>query len=232
MAIDINNGPAPIKFRKAIDPKEQDEKLHGVAKMYEEQFMREMVKAMRSTVQESGLVQVSQGEKLYREQMDHHNVEQWAKSGGLGLQNIIYQQLVDKYGSKLGIKAALEKPNGPFPMNEKANLQNQFSIQKNEALNSQSSSSNKVGSYKFEKSFLSEQPQELSAAWSGKVLGIQEFNPNEYALEIAHDNGLKSKMVFRGTVDRDLKVNSEVQSGQQVGLLSPEAQAFFWEVSK
>ena len=208
MSIEIG-GSAPIKFRKAIDPKEQDEKLRNVAKIYEEQFMREMVKAMRGTVQDSGLVQVSQGEKLYREQMDHHNVEKWASSGGLGLQKIIYQQLIEKSGAKLGIKAAIEKPQGPSKLSERSVLNDQ--LHNPQQLN---------------------KPHEMVSPWDGKVLKSYEFNPNEYALEIEHDNGLKSRMSFRGTLDKSISQGAIVKAGEPVGLLSPEAKSFFWNVNQ
>ena len=91
-------------LRKTLDPKQQDKKLREVAELYEGQFLREMVKAMRGTVQESGLVKVSQGEHIYREQLDQNYVDEWSKRGGLGFQEIIYKQLLEKYGEKMGIK--------------------------------------------------------------------------------------------------------------------------------
>jgi peptidoglycan hydrolase FlgJ len=52
---------------------------------------------------------------------------------------------------------------------------------------------------------------------------------DEYLLDLAHENGLKSQIVFKGQPMGDLK-GQELQAGDRIGLLSPEARAFFWNV--
>jgi len=49
-------------------------------------------------------------------------------------------------------------------------------------------------------------------------------------LGISHDGGLSGRLVFRGSTER-LNLGQEVQAGEQVGLLSPEAKSFFWNIN-
>ena len=223
--------PAPMKLHPTMDAKAQDAKLREVAELYEEQFLREMVKAMRGTVPEGGLVKTSQGEQIYREQLDQNYVEQWGKRGGLGLQEIIYKQLMEKFGQKMGLRAMQAQPKGPIALDEKSKLQNPFAVKRAETLSADQLR------LEFQKAALSSnQPQSLQAPWSGSVLGAKQINPNEYVLEMAHDNGLKSQFVFRGSLANSVLEPSSaspksVQAGDTIGLLSPEAKSFFWTVS-
>src|SRR4051812_46117802 len=104
-----------MKIQKGLPPAEvktTEEKFREVAELYEKHFMREMVKAMRSTVPESGLIQANQAEKIFREQLDDNYVDKWSERGGVGFADVIYKQLMDRYGSVLQ-KQKLGRPQGP-----------------------------------------------------------------------------------------------------------------------
>jgi flagellar protein FlgJ len=232
MANDVSGlKPAPLPMHKKVDAAAADQKLHEVAQLYEEQFLREMVKAMRGTVPEGGLIKVSQGEQLYREQLDQNYTEKWSKQGGLGLQEMIYQQLVEKFGAKMGLGQAAVKPQGPLPLEAQAHFR---------SLVRASSAGAGLGLQlerqpvpQLENSPVSRPPTPLQNAWDGKLLGVHEINPNEYVIQIGHDNGLSSKTVFRGTLAPELRQpsgDSTIKAGAPLGLLSPEAQSFFWQV--
>jgi len=108
------NSSLPLK--KTITVDDVKEQMRTAAQGYEELFLNEMVKAMRSTVSESGLVPVSGTEKYFREQMDFDRVKSWASKGGVGLQDMVYNQLIEKYGPRLGIEpqsAARAQSAGP-----------------------------------------------------------------------------------------------------------------------
>jgi flagellar protein FlgJ len=75
-----------------------DEQIRQAAELYETQFMNEMVKAMRKTVPESEFMAPSMAQKIYREQLDSQNVEAWVERGGIGLADIIEQQIREKSG--------------------------------------------------------------------------------------------------------------------------------------
>ncbi len=248
MAADpVNLKTAAIGLQRKLDPSAADKKLRDVAQLYEEQFLREMVKAMRGTVPDGGLVKVSQGETIYREQLDQNYVEQWGKQGGLGLQKLIYDQLIDKFGSKMGLKTPEQAPAGPIALDPKSNLNNPFSVRATPSAN------NKNVSFEFHKAQPSDDllakselkaPEfkatdaralEIKAPWTGQILGSYQINPSEYVVEMSHNNGLKSQLVFRGSLANSSSETGvlgprSVQAGENIGLLSPEAKSFFWTV--
>ena len=80
------------------DAEKVEKQFKEVAQLYEKHFMREMMKAMRSTVPDSNFIKQNQGEKIFREQLDQEYVEKWGDHGGIGLSDMIYNQLIEKYG--------------------------------------------------------------------------------------------------------------------------------------
>lgn len=226
MSVDSGNGVKPgfVPFqRPRPTAADQDRKLREVAELYQRQFMQEMVKAMRGTVQESGLVKVSQAEKIYREQLDQNYVENWSKKGGVGLADLIYQQLVEKIGPQMGLRKEISKPQGPIPLDASSNFTGMIKATQNGPKTSIH--------YQLD---LQTGPQstqsiQVKAPWSGTLLGTQKLESDEYLLEMLHDNGIKSQFVFRGKTLHDLG-QGPIQEGQNIGLLSLEARNFFWNV--
>jgi Rod binding domain-containing protein len=96
MRIYKNSTIEPIQINQKTGKTELDKKIRGAAELYEKQFLREMTKAMRSTVKESELIPVSQGEKIFREQLDQQYADQWGDQGGIGLADLIEQKLREK----------------------------------------------------------------------------------------------------------------------------------------
>ena len=111
----------PSRFMGKPVQKSPDQKLHEVSEMYEKHFLREMMKAMRSTVHEGGFIQQNQAERIFKEQLDDHYVDKWSEKGGIGLSKVIYDQLIDKFGVQMGIKKAVARPQGPLTLDEKSN---------------------------------------------------------------------------------------------------------------
>ncbi len=87
----------------AQQPSAQDRQLREAAQMYEQHFLMEMIKAMRSTVDHSGLVPQSAAESLFQQKLDQEYAEEWAQSGGIGLADMIYQQIKEKIDSSGGL---------------------------------------------------------------------------------------------------------------------------------
>lgn len=86
---------------KSIKPQQNlpptlDDKIREAAKMYEQQFLQEMIRAMRKTVQNSEITKPSMGEQIYQDQMFDQYAEQWANQGGNGLADVIYRELKEK----------------------------------------------------------------------------------------------------------------------------------------
>lgn len=202
--------------------KSMEEKLRDVSQMYEKHFLGEMVKAMRSTVHEGGFIQSNQAEKIFKEQLDQEYVEKWGAQGGIGLADLIYQQMVDRYGEKMGLKAPVQKPQGPLPVSEK-DLFTAKSFQ-------QARKSENI-SFRFDKKYSTEglesRPIEVSSPWDGILLEKKTLLTGETLLEVNHDNGLKSQLVFKG-ISGKLSPGQKIQGGETLGLLSPEAKTFFW----
>lgn len=199
---------------------EMDTKFREVAEMYEKQFLREMTKAMRSTVQESGLVKVSQGEKIFREQLDNEYVEKWGDKGGIGLADMIYDQLLFRYGPKTPV----DKPQGPLELKEKSNF----------TLNRVAQAPGGGSSFEFSKiqqvPGSSDTQEKILSPWSGLLQKKLDLGPDEKFLEMWHDNGIKSRFAFKGTLN-NLQVGQKLQEGESLGYLSPETKNFFWNVS-
>lgn len=86
--IDLNNGNQKKAF---------EEKMDQAAALYEKQFLREMVSAMRATIQHSEISQPTMAEKIYKDKLYEEYVEKWSQRGGVGFRDIIYQQLLEKY---------------------------------------------------------------------------------------------------------------------------------------
>jgi hypothetical protein len=78
----------PSRFMGKPVQKSPDQKLHEVSEMYEKHFLREMMKAMRSTVHEGGFIQQNQAERIFKEQLDDHYVDKWSEKGGIGLSKV------------------------------------------------------------------------------------------------------------------------------------------------
>lgn len=196
-----------------------DEKFKEVSQMYEKQFLREMMKSMRSTVNESGLVKVNQGERIFREQLDNEYVEKWGDKGGIGLSDMIFEQLLFHYGPKVPI----EKPQGPVQLNEKSN----FTL--NRGISPKSTEANQTIEF-ARKTNGAAGPEKIIAPWSGLLKQKLDLGPDETFLEMWHDNGMKSRFVLKGTAEQ-LKVGQNLQEGESLGYLSPETKNFFWNVS-
>ncbi|MBC8259947.1 MAG: rod-binding protein [SAR324 cluster bacterium] len=70
-----------------------DAKLRETANEFEAIFIKQMLKSMRKSTVESELLPKSEGEKLFRSMLDEQYARLSAKSGSLGLGEMIYQQL-------------------------------------------------------------------------------------------------------------------------------------------
>jgi len=75
-------------------PPSLDDQLKKASKMYEQQFLGEMMNAMKKTVVQTE--EPSMAEKIYKDQMNDLYVEKWADNGGNGLADLIYKELKEK----------------------------------------------------------------------------------------------------------------------------------------
>ena len=73
--------------------KTDDTKLREASDDFEAIFIEQMLKTMRKTSLESNFIKKSEGEKIFRSMLDEQYAILSAKSGRLGLGEMIFQQL-------------------------------------------------------------------------------------------------------------------------------------------
>lgn len=215
--------------------KVSEEKLREVADLYENHFIREMVKQMRSTVHEGGLVKQNNAEKIFREQLDDEYADKWGKAGGIGLSNLIYDQLIDKFGPKMGLKHEIEKPRGPLNIDQKSNYSGiPVGQTREELLNSIGLNSSKINSDSLSFKFQSppDDNLKLENPWAGTLLDKKYLEMDQMQYRIKHDNGLESLILTRGTglgPEHKVSPGDSLQPGQQLGWVGKDS-PLFWTV--
>lgn len=218
-------------LRQLVSPedraKKTDEKFREVSDMYEKYFIREMMKEMRSTVHESGFIKQNNAEKIFRDQLDDQFADQWGKAGGIGLSGIIHDQLVQRYGEQMGMKAPIQKPHGPIDLNQKSNF---GGISASEFNSAQAKTKSEPVTFKFLTA--PDKKTEIKNPWVGTLLDKKYLEMDQIQYRIKHDNGLESLISTRGTglgPDLQLSQGDTIQSGQQLGWASA-ASPLFWTV--
>ena len=78
--------------------KDDEAKLREAANEFEAIFIQQMLKTMRKTSLESEFIKKSEGEKIFRSMLDEQYAIISAKSGSLGLGEMIFQQLRSNLG--------------------------------------------------------------------------------------------------------------------------------------
>lgn len=219
----------PIQFQKsiALQPnmqerlKEQDQQIRDAAKMYEQQFLGEMVKAMRQTVQEDGVVKTNFAEKLYRQQLDDQYVDSWSAQGGVGLSEIIYKQIKERYFPE----APSPTPQGPIQLKKTHELQ-----QSDQMKTFMSIQPEKGASFRFEfmKDFKGEAPEVVSP-WEAKVLSAFQTADGQQIVKLSHGDKCQSLLAFNGR-RTELKVGDEIHTGQKLGVLDPSRLNLNWRL--
>lgn len=193
----------------------RDPRLDQVAKLYEKQFLREMVKAMRGTVSFSDATKPSMGESIYREQLDNEYVEVWGEQGGIGLSDMIYEELAAKFLPK---KMELPKK-GPVPLSNRDLTR---------VAKMPTEQDNQVPLRVEIKAEKDAPAAKVQAPWEGTVLLKTSLGENSTVV-LQHESGLKSTFVFKGTAS-PLEPGQKIAKGGTVGVLSPEMNSFFWNI--
>ncbi len=199
------------------------EKLREVADMYEKHFIKEMMKQMKSTVSEgSGMFKKNNAEKIFQEQLDDEHAGQWNKQGRFGMSDLIYNQLMDRYGSQFGLKENLEKPSGPIELNQK----------KHDIKDLKSGDEFSIKIETKEPAGASNENQTVKNPWAGTLQSKELINDDHTLYKIKHDNGLESLITIQGGVSektRFLSSGDYLQAGDELGL-AKEASPLFWMV--
>lgn len=217
------NAPPATNNETNSPTKAAENKLREVAELYENQFIRQMIKQMRSTVQESDLLKKNNAEKIFSSQLDEQYADQWTKSGGIGLSDMIYNQLVEQFGVKMGLKTPMERPQGPLSLDQKSNFAGS-------AVRSTEGSSG--ATFRLENQ--SQGKAEIKNPWVGVLLDKKFMDMNNMQYRIKHDNGLESFITANGSgmgAEQNLSVGDRIGAGQQLGWAAP-ASPLFWTVKE
>lgn len=202
-------GPSDLKANedRSVVKDRRDPRLLDAARMYEKQFLREMVKAMRTTVMESDFVEHSQGEKIFREQLDDQYVEQWGNTGGVGLADVIYQNIEDRFGSSVKLPPKKSFKLGPMPLAPQ---------NKGDPI----AKSTTDGFELKTRSGVQREPVG-SPLGEGTLLAHGTYNELERWAKVAHPNGLTSEIQFKGELNPLLKTGMSLDAQSTLGWVQP-----------
>ncbi len=232
-------------MKKAVPTSEDIRaQIKSAAKMYEKQFVGEMIKAMRSSVQESGLITKNPAEKLFSEEMDQHYAQQWSDQGSLSLATMIENQIIDRYGEKWGLKENPLPVRGPLPLSAKDLSKGAIALTAKDQMSGSADSKNEssVKGYLYAKENKLDSMFNLPASadgeghsvtnpWSGSVQKIPGTREPEQIYLIKHDNGLESRLAFQGKSLLGFDAQF-LEAGAELGKTSADAGSLFWSLRK
>ena len=215
----LNQTLAPVAVKDDNVPRDgRHQEVLKASRLYESQFLREMVREMRKTVPESEFMPSSNAEKIFRDQLDDQNVDSWVDRGGVGFADLIYDQMMERYFNNQQI----ERPQGPVLLDQKAFQAQAIKLTPNDT------------TYKIQRTALGGPVpaggSDVTAPWAGKVLMAKPFEHGMQSLLLDHGNGLKSSLVYKGSLL--IPEGSTVEAGQRVGLLSSENPSVLWRIQK
>ncbi|MTI46851.1 rod-binding protein [Sporosalibacterium faouarense] len=96
-----SNKNSTENLKKKLENAKEDKHLMKACQEFESIFVHMMLKQMRATVPEGGLVEKSQGEEIFEDMYDQEiakNISQ-SQNQGIGLAKIIYQQMKQNRGN-------------------------------------------------------------------------------------------------------------------------------------
>lgn len=209
---------------------ERNAKVDEVAKLYEKQFLREMVKAMRGTVS-FGAEKPSMAENLYRDELDQQYVESWGDHGGIGLGDLIYEQIMDKFFATAAGQELKNQNKGPNNNGQAIPLTDR-DVTRVLRMSSQAPGGNQVPLRVETKSGEDGKPAKILAPWDGEVVAKARIEGGKTALTLAHGPKLRSTFVFQGVAGADVQPGAKFSQGSQLATLSPEIHSFLWNLNQ
>lgn len=217
-------------------PAARDPRVMDAARMYEKYFLNQMVKAMRSTVKYSDLQKPTMGEEIYRDQLDDQYVDSWTNTGGIGLADMIHDELLGKAQmNKLrreAMKASKGKTRTPMALTDRDVLAVRR-LPNTVSGNGSGGSETVLVSLGKTAIARSDAPESVRSPWDGEIVQIQANHgkvlidlqvgskkSDRRAVQIAFDG-----VTFDGTGGESgsLKIGNQIKAGQVIGHLAPSA---------
>jgi len=86
-------GISPDTLTANLSAGKDPQKLKQACAEFESLFLNYLLKSMRASVPEGGLIDQSEESKMFKAMLDEKLADEISASGGLGLGEILYQQL-------------------------------------------------------------------------------------------------------------------------------------------
>lgn len=86
----------PDAILGSLTPDKQKNELKQACAEFESLFLNYLLKSMRASVPEGGFVEQGEESKMLKSMLDQKLADEISADGGLGLGEIIYQQLKDR----------------------------------------------------------------------------------------------------------------------------------------
>ncbi len=97
--------------------KMKESEMRDVANQFENMVFRMLMKEMRKTVPENGLIEKSHSTKMYEQIADDYLVEELTKSTDLGIEGVIFKELVERNKNIVDPAEIKEQPSEFKPVN-------------------------------------------------------------------------------------------------------------------
>lgn len=220
-------------LNKSAPPIERDPRVMDAARMYEKYFLNQMVKAMRSTVKYSDLQKPSMGEEIYRDQLDDQYVDSWTQSGGIGLADMIHDELLGKAQMNKLRREAMKASRGKTRTATALTDRDVLQVRR---LPSGGQKEGETVLVSLGKSTLSkgDAPETVRSPWDGEIVHLQAnhgkvligLQAGNRAVQIAFDGVTFSGSVggaASGAMESALAVGHQIKVGQVLGHLAPGA---------
>lgn len=206
---------------------EMDRNLREAAKMYEGHFLDQMVKAMRSTIpREEGLIKQNMAEKIFTEQLDQQYVQGWTNKGGVGLADLIYNQVKERYLATTKKDFSQPKQALPIaPKKEAGGLQGADSIQ----MKMMPIGPGAKLHYRFDVPDPSGSPFEAASPLDGTVTEARALGDGWQVVGLDHGQGLRSELTFPGAMT-ELRPGDPVEAGRRLGILESGRPVLAWKL--
>lgn len=88
--------PVPPQHAADYDPtarQRQEARLKDASKQFEQVFMTQMLKEMDKSVEKSNLFGEGKDEETFKDMLNQERAKAWSDSGGIGLAQLIYEQM-------------------------------------------------------------------------------------------------------------------------------------------
>jgi Rod binding domain-containing protein len=201
--------------------------LKEAAKGFENQFLNQMVKSMRSTVHhDDGLIKQNFAEQIFTENLDQKYVEGWADRGGVGLADMIYKQISERYFADT--KKDFGKAPGMMPIQPGKDAHHFMPISDPVKMKVIEPGPEAKLQYRFEVQDPSGKPYDVQAPLAGKVVDQARLADGWSVLRLDHGQGKTSELTFPGRLAENVS-GQEVGTGQKLGVLDPSRPVMAWK---